>query len=1163
MNLVFDVQSLQSRSEGRGIGRATREILSFIAKIKNPSDKFFALYNSSKILSDKNREFLVNLDYELIQFEPFIDSEAPSLVADQATELIKSFVVRSVCADTYIGPNIFEGYKDSYYPEPITGIYNGALYYDAIPMQFPEQYLSNPEQKQWYEDRLEIFKKYDRIFTLSESSREECIKYTKITPKKIQSLNGGFSDRIDVSDLSQKNENNFTILYLGAFDYRKNVKLAINSFAKFIEQSQSKSKLILAGHVLDYETEIAPLVRLAEKLRIKEQIEFHLNVSEFELNALYKLSDLFIQTSLAEGLGLGVLDAASRGIPSIALDIPSAREVLGDGDHFFENEIESCSDLILRIYFDIPFRSSTLNLQINNMQKLSWQRAAEILYKDIGKNGIKSKNSSRISAREEYKDLIKKIRNNNSLSKLDKGKLAFIMSLNFSHVINFPERKDFFNEFEVNSVEIQGHFSGNYSLSILNREFTNSVEQLLDNCISQEIFYDAEEDNFVKLNQDDYSETYCISRNVYPPIAHDMEGKWNFYHCFNWEETEFPEKFVMEFNYFLDGVSCASSEVQKSLIDSGVTIPTSVVSLSRQMNFTSNTIHSALVNSSSFVFLHSSSCFPRKGIDVLISAFEKEFSEDENVLLIIKTFPNPHQNVKEIISKIDNESVQTRIRVIEEDLTDNEILALYQNADCLVQPSRGEGFGLPIFEAQSLGLKVIASKWGGHNDFYVDQKNYGIEYSMEYSNSHVSTGTSLWAEPNLSSLRAQMRKVHSEGKYSFSPQPPKYSWAVSANNHVNFMNKVINKNKSDVRIAVMSTWQTKCGIAEYTHDLVRFFEGVETKIFAPYATEILDSNIEIGYSRCWTVDGENLEHLSLELQEFKPTIMIIQYNKGFFSTDQFKELVLLNPDVVKVVEIHAMRDEFGNIHEKFLAIQDSLAKVDRILVHTLEDINYLHKIGLSKQALLFPHPTPYYGYKAKHSKVSDRASWLVGTSGFSLPHKGHLELIDAIEIVNSKGYDVSLKLFTPQHPDPSSEKYLRQVKKKISSLKKSQIYLDERYQIESEIISNLTSCDLLVYSHQLTGEAASGAVQHGLSSGRPILVTPSKIFDELTHCVFKTEGYRSTEIANSIIELISKMKSDSLPKDKEDASNLLLNRNSFQKSSVRLVGICKGLLNSL
>jgi O-antigen biosynthesis alpha-1,2-mannosyltransferase len=1166
LNLIIDIQSLQTGSQHRGIGRATREIMNQIGRLKHPKLNIYALYDASKPLNKMDSSRLSDLGFKLIYFEPLKNSSIPKEASEKISELMKSFIVRSVCPNVYIGPNVFEGFNQAYFPLPVEGVYNAVLFYDAIPLQFPDLYLQNSEVETWYFKQIETLKRYDRLFSLTDSSRKECIELMKVEPDKIQNISGGFPGDAKSFVLPEENNKPFTFLYLGAFDVRKNVKLIVESFAKFHAESNSKSKLILSGYVSDYANEIKPLLDSARKMKITDHIEFHNNVSESELELLYKRADVYVQASRAEGLGLGLMDATRYGIPSIALDISSACEILGEGQHLFKNDIDSCSSAMLKIYADSSFRSLTVERQKANANKFVWKNAVEKLIEEITLSQNGKTEHPQFLAREEYKALIHKIKSDKLFSNQDKTELAFVISRNFANIMENNWNEHNVAKPEIGSVEIQGHFSGSYSLSILNREFTKSIEKIVKNCATSEIFYESKQENFTELetkNNSKQSEKFCITRNAYPPIAHDMNGKWNFYHCFNWEETELPEKHVMEFNYFLDGVTCASSEVQKSLIDSGVSIPTTVVPLSRQLNFTNTVIQNNVNNSINYVFLHSSSCFPRKGVDVLINAFVAEFSQDQNVFLIIKTFSNPHQNVSEMVSKIQDENIKKRIQILEEDLTDTEILELYNRVDCLVQPSRGEGFSLPIFEAQSIGLKVIATKWGGHSDFYLNRSKYGVEYSMDYSNSHVSTGTSLWAEPDVLSLQAQMRKVYSEGKYSLEPKISENTWATSAQNHIDFMSQVMNTSRSNLKIAMLSTWQTKCGIAEYSQDLVRNFGTVETKVFSPDARETLNSNSEIEYSRCWSPHVGTLKQLTMELEEYKPSVIFVQYNLGFFSTEQFKELMLFNFNAIKIVEIHAMRDRLGNLHQKFIEIQELLAKADRVFVHSLRDLNYLHEIGLSKQAVLFQHPVPNYGYTAKHSKISSGNEVIIGTSGFSLPNKGHLELIDAIGIINSKGHRVRLKLFTPEHPDPSSKKYLNQVKKQANKLKESRINLDDQFKIESELISNLASCDLLVYPHQLTGETASGTVQHGLSSGRPVLVTPSEIFDELNQCVYRTEGFDANAIANSIIDLISKMKSNSLSKDKEAASNARLNQNSFQKSSVRLLGICRGLLNSI
>ncbi|MDF3130392.1 glycosyltransferase family 1 protein [Kiritimatiellaeota bacterium B1221] len=60
------------------------------------------------------------------------------------------------------------------------------------------------------------------------------------------------------------------------------------------------------------------------------------------------------------------------------------------------------------------------------------------------------------------------------------------------------------------------------------------------------------------------------------------------------------------------------------------------------------------------------------------------------------------------------------------DLSDEELLQSYRDADCLLFPSLAEGFGMPILEAQAMGIPVITSNCssmpevGGEGALYVE-----------------------------------------------------------------------------------------------------------------------------------------------------------------------------------------------------------------------------------------------------------------------------------------------------------------------------------------------------------------------------------------------------------------------------------------------------------
>lgn len=51
---------------------------------------------------------------------------------------------------------------------------------------------------------------------------------------------------------------------------------------------------------------------------------------------------------------------------------------------------------------------------------------------------------------------------------------------------------------------------------------------------------------------------------------------------------------------------------------------------------------------------------------------------------------------------------------------DEQVAEIYQASDVLLLPSRGEGFGLPVAEAQACGCPVIASEWSAQTELVVN-----------------------------------------------------------------------------------------------------------------------------------------------------------------------------------------------------------------------------------------------------------------------------------------------------------------------------------------------------------------------------------------------------------------------------------------------------------
>ena len=216
---------------------------------------------------------------------------------------------------------------------------------------------------------------------------------------------------------------------------------------------------------------------------------------------------------------------------------------------------------------------------------------------------------------------------------------------------------------------------------------------------------------------------------------------------------------VAALNRGFDGVLAPSRFVAKALLDSGLTRPVHVIGQAPDLTaFEAVARHRVPDAGRPFTFLHVSSCFPRKGVDVLLQAYAAAFRRTDPVRLVIKGFPNPHNTVPEQVAALQARDPDAPgIEVINQDLDLEAMLDLYRDADAMVLPTRGEGLNLPAAEAMAAGLPLIVTGYGGHLDFCDARTARLLRYRLQPSGSHLATPGSLWAEPDPDDLAAALR----------------------------------------------------------------------------------------------------------------------------------------------------------------------------------------------------------------------------------------------------------------------------------------------------------------------------------------------------------------------------------------------------------------------
>ena len=111
----------------------------------------------------------------------------------------------------------------------------------------------------------------------------------------------------------------------------------------------------------------------------------------------------------------------------------------------------------------------------------------------------------------------------------------------------------------------------------------------------------------------------------------------------------------------------------------------------------------------------------RKGIDILLEAYGRAFTSGDDVCLVLKAFGSrtfyKGQTAEDAVLAFQSVAGSPELVLLDEDLSFDEIPALYRACDVLVQPYRGEGFCLPALEALACGRPVIVTDGGSTDDF--------------------------------------------------------------------------------------------------------------------------------------------------------------------------------------------------------------------------------------------------------------------------------------------------------------------------------------------------------------------------------------------------------------------------------------------------------------
>ncbi|MEW6242993.1 MAG: glycosyltransferase family 1 protein [Bacillota bacterium] len=139
------------------------------------------------------------------------------------------------------------------------------------------------------------------------------------------------------------------ILYVGGFNWRKNVPNLIRAYALLVRRGFGHKLVVLGERVRAYSQAAA----LVQELGLQDKVLCPGYVSELTLRKLYAKADLVVYPSLAEGFGLPVLEAMTHGVPCVASRLPELEEIGGGACMYFDpTNVESIADTMALVLGD-------------------------------------------------------------------------------------------------------------------------------------------------------------------------------------------------------------------------------------------------------------------------------------------------------------------------------------------------------------------------------------------------------------------------------------------------------------------------------------------------------------------------------------------------------------------------------------------------------------------------------------------------------------------------------------------------------------------------------------------------------------------------------------------------------------------------------------------
>ncbi len=249
--------------------------------------------------------------------------------------------------------------------------------YDLTFIRYPD--YANSTVKAYAERVHRCLRWTDLVLTISESSKQDIVKFLGVKPEKVVVTPLASRYSSDTMIGSKKSvEYDFSkpyILFVSTIEPRKNIINLIAAFDELKQKYRLDHQLVLIGQKGWLYQEI--FERIARS-PFQKSIHHLSYLPDRSVALFYSKAEVFVYPSYYEGFGLPVLEAMTLGAPVVAANTSSLPEVAGNAAILINpDEVTEIAEAILQVVSDAQLRDRLIQKGKERSLQYSWQKTAK------------------------------------------------------------------------------------------------------------------------------------------------------------------------------------------------------------------------------------------------------------------------------------------------------------------------------------------------------------------------------------------------------------------------------------------------------------------------------------------------------------------------------------------------------------------------------------------------------------------------------------------------------------------------------------------------------------------------------------------------------------------------------------------------------------------